>query len=154
MARRSQSSAQPPAAPSPATTRRLLKEHASIQQELGDPSFSPSGEPSVLPGGEEKVGLSGGEGTQMQNQRRKRSKVANPDLIELRPWDADGEDLFEWFAVIRGPKGGAYEGEWAGVVVVGSREKLLWRVARCERSNTSWDTTARQVCPVHCHLCA
>lgn len=36
---------------------------------------------------------------------------SNPDLLELRPWDADGEDLFEWYAVIRGPSGGYYEGE-------------------------------------------
>lgn len=37
--------------------------------------------------------------------------AANPDLLELRPWDADGEDLFEWYAVIKGPDGGNYEGE-------------------------------------------
>lgn len=36
--------------------------------------------------------------------------AANPDLLELRPWDADGEDLFEWYAVIKGPDGGNYEG--------------------------------------------
>ena len=36
----------------------------------------------------------------------------NPDLIELRPWDADGEDLREWLAVIRGPPRGNYSGTY------------------------------------------
>ncbi|CAO1616129.1 unnamed protein product [Sympodiomycopsis kandeliae] len=35
---------------------------------------------------------------------------SNPDLLELRPWDIDGEDLFEWYAVIRGPSTGYYQG--------------------------------------------
>ncbi|KAK0567830.1 E2 ubiquitin-protein ligase peroxin 4 [Tilletia horrida] len=38
------------------------------------------------------------------------STTNNSDLLELRPWDADGEDLFEWYAVMRGPAGGAYQG--------------------------------------------
>lgn len=37
--------------------------------------------------------------------------ASNPDLLELRPWDADGQDLFEWYAVVRGPNGGFYQGE-------------------------------------------
>lgn len=50
--------------------------------------------------------------TSKRSSRKAGKKAsANPDLLELRPWDADGEDLFEWFAIIRGPKGGAYEGE-------------------------------------------
>ncbi len=38
------------------------------------------------------------------------SSNSNTDVLELRPWDADGEDLTEWFARIRGPDGGAYAG--------------------------------------------
>lgn len=41
------------------------------------------------------------------------SLSAQEDLLELRPWDADAEDLFEWYARIRGPKGGSYVGESA-----------------------------------------
>lgn len=63
------------------------------------------------------------EGASGQGQGRRRApagagtggKGANPDLLELRPWDADGEDLFEWYAVIKGPDGGSYEGESRGV---------------------------------------
>ncbi|KAE8220217.1 hypothetical protein CF319_g6222 [Tilletia indica] len=68
--------------PSPSTLRRLMKEWETIQTEI--PSHSSS--------------------------TRTSSASAPVDLLELRPWDADGEDLFEWFAVMRGPVGGAYEG--------------------------------------------
>ena len=36
---------------------------------------------------------------------------AQEDLLELRPWDADAEDLYEWYAKIRGPSTGCYAGE-------------------------------------------
>ncbi|EPQ28718.1 uncharacterized protein PFL1_03522 [Pseudozyma flocculosa PF-1] len=54
--------------------KRLLKEHQSVQRDLG------SGAPS------------------------------NPDLLELRPYDSDLEDLSEWTACIRAPTHGAYQG--------------------------------------------
>lgn len=40
---------------------------------------------------------------------------AHPDLLELRPRDADQGDLFEWYAVIKGPDEGNYEGASYGV---------------------------------------
>ncbi|PWZ01880.1 putative ubiquitin-conjugating enzyme E2 [Testicularia cyperi] len=63
-----------------ATSKRLLKEYQNSQKELG-----------LAPG-------------------TRRSASANPDLVELRPWDVEGEDLTEWMAVIRGPEGGNYAG--------------------------------------------
>lgn len=62
-------------------SKRLLKEFQLAQRELGLASGS------------------------------SRSASANPDLLELRPWDVEGEDLTEWIAVIRGPEGGYYAGE-------------------------------------------
>lgn len=59
--------------------------------------------------------------------RQHGTPTSNPDLLELRPWDADGEDLFEWYAVIQGPKGGNYEGEAAKKL---SRSALLTRSPR------------------------
>ncbi|SPO20952.1 probable ubiquitin-conjugating enzyme E2 [Ustilago trichophora] len=61
------------------STKRLLKEYQSTQRELG---LSPA--------------------------HPHRSPSANPDLLELRPWDVEGEDLSEWTAVIRGPPSGFY----------------------------------------------
>lgn len=60
------------------STKRLLKEYQSTSRELG-----------LLP-------------------NTTRSASANPDLIELRPWDVEGQDLTEWTAVLRGPPSGAY----------------------------------------------
>lgn len=54
--------------------------------------------------------LFGDEAEQRQLQPSSR-KGTNPDLLELRPYDAEGEDLYEWVAVIRGPQSGSYEGE-------------------------------------------
>jgi peroxin-4 len=39
-----------------------------------------------------------------------RSPTANPYLLELRPYDVEGEDLSEWTAVLSGPDSGAYAG--------------------------------------------
>lgn len=41
---------------------------------------------------------------------RKSPPGSSPDdlLLELRPYDADGEDLSEWYASIRGPPSGPY----------------------------------------------
>ncbi|CAD6892695.1 unnamed protein product [Tilletia controversa] len=77
-------------APTASTLRRLMKEWETIQSEIPSPSPASSA-------------------TEASQQGRK-SASAPLDLLELRPWDADGEDLFEWFAVMRGPQGGAYEG--------------------------------------------
>ncbi|KAL9937014.1 hypothetical protein V8E36_004249 [Tilletia maclaganii] len=71
-------------AAAPSTLRRLMKEWETIQAEM--PSADGQGQPNLA----RASGL--------------------VDLLELRPWDADGEDLFEWFSVMRGPQGGAYEG--------------------------------------------
>lgn len=65
------------------TSKRLLKEFQLAQRELGLASGS------------------------------SRSASANPDLLELRPWDVEGEDLTEWIAVIRGPEGGYYAGTFS-----------------------------------------
>ncbi|PWN29660.1 putative ubiquitin-conjugating enzyme E2 [Jaminaea rosea] len=70
------------------TLRRLMKEFESIRKDIGRARRRGSGGSSPL------IEVATG----------------NPDLLELRPWDADGEDLFEWYAVIKGPKGGNYEG--------------------------------------------
>ncbi|KAJ9476786.1 putative Ubiquitin-conjugating enzyme E2 4 (putative) [Pseudozyma hubeiensis] len=61
------------------TTKRLLKEYQTTSRELG---ISPTS--------------------------TTRSSSANPDLLELRPYDVEGEDLFEWTALIRGPAHGPY----------------------------------------------
>lgn len=60
--------------------KRLLKEYQTAQKELG-----------LLP-------------------NTTRSLRANPDLLELRPWDVEGEDLTEWIATLRGPSSGNYAG--------------------------------------------
>lgn len=62
-------------------TKRLLKEYQSSQRELG-----------LLP------------------SHPHRSPTSNPDLLELRPYDLDAEDLLEWTATIRGPSSGLYSG--------------------------------------------
>ena len=63
------------------STKRLLKEYSTIQKELG---LSPA--------------------------HPHRSPSAHPDLLELRPWDVEGEDLSEWTAVISGPFATPYSG--------------------------------------------
>lgn len=60
------------------TTKRLLKEYQAVSRELG---LAPNAT---------------------------RSASAHPDLVELRPYDAYGQDLFEWTAVLRGPASGVY----------------------------------------------
>lgn len=60
------------------TTKRLLKEYQTTSRELG-----------LLPS-------------------TNRSPSANPDLLELRPYDLDAQDLFEWTALIRGPPSTPY----------------------------------------------
>ncbi|KIS71944.1 putative ubiquitin-conjugating enzyme E2 [Mycosarcoma maydis] len=60
------------------TTKRLLKEYQTASRELG---LAPN---------------------------TARSASANPDLLELRPYDVEGEDLFEWTALLRGPCTGNY----------------------------------------------
>ena len=61
------------------STKRLLREYQAVQRELG-----------LLPA------------------HPHRSPSANPDLLELRPWDVEGEDLTEWTAILRGPPSGSY----------------------------------------------
>lgn len=110
----------PAGAPSAATTRRLMKEYAAAQAELGDASSSSSSMPSLLvadvdagtEGGDELFGDAAELAAQARAEKKeRRRKGANPDLLELRPYDAEGEDLFDWVAVIRGPEGGSYQGE-------------------------------------------
>lgn len=42
--------------------------------------------------------------------------------MDLRPWDTDGEDLFEWYALIKGPEGGSYAGEHVEIFFPDSSE--------------------------------
>ncbi|KAK0538403.1 E2 ubiquitin-protein ligase peroxin 4 [Tilletia horrida] len=77
--------------PSASTLRRLMKEWETIQAEI--PAYQTESDAAIA-----RAPPSSSSGS------------APVDLLELRPWDADGEDLFEWFAVMRGPAGGAYEG--------------------------------------------
>ncbi|EST09987.1 Ubiquitin-conjugating enzyme, E2 [Kalmanozyma brasiliensis GHG001] len=62
------------------STKRLLKEYQSTSRELG-----------LLP-------------------NTTRSPSANPDLLELRPYDLDAQDLSEWTALLRGPPSSPYTG--------------------------------------------
>jgi hypothetical protein len=97
-----------------------MKEYAAAQAELGDASSSSSSVPSLLvadvdavtEGGDELFGDAAELAAQARAENKeRRRKGANPDLLELRPYDAEGEDLFDWVAVIRGPEGGSYQGE-------------------------------------------
>jgi len=99
-----------------------MKEYESIRDELGSPAspLPSAGSDGYNSEAENKLFQVAAEASVKDTESKKRKgrkagkkgkAAANPDLLELRPWDADGEDLFEWFAIIRGPKGGAYEGE-------------------------------------------
>lgn len=88
------------AQPAPQTLRRLMKEFDSIRAELdARRERRQQGRASSTSASRSDAGLT-------------REGEANPDLLELRPWDADGEDLFEWYAVIKGPEQGNYSGEF------------------------------------------
>ncbi|KDN39158.1 hypothetical protein K437DRAFT_259162 [Tilletiaria anomala UBC 951] len=82
---------------SPATTRRLMKEWQSILESNFNSSRSKTSErrDAALP---------------RRTISASRPSSAQEDLLELRPWDADGEDLYEWYARIRGPNSGSYSG--------------------------------------------
>ncbi|PWN41872.1 putative ubiquitin-conjugating enzyme E2 [Ceraceosorus guamensis] len=71
---------------SSSTIKRLLKEYSIIRSEQA------------------KLEASGSE------WQREEGIGKNSCLLELRPWDSEEEDLFEWTATILGPEGGCYEG--------------------------------------------
>ncbi|CEH15443.1 sirt3 protein [Ceraceosorus bombacis] len=71
---------------SSSTIKRLLKEYSTIRSEQA------------------KLEASGSEWQGEQGIGK------NCCLLELRPWDSEEEDLFEWTATILGPEGGCYEG--------------------------------------------
>lgn len=48
----------------------------------------------------------------------------HPDVLDLRPWDTDGEDLFEWYALIKGPEGGSYAGEFWGAIQIPAHKSI------------------------------
>jgi hypothetical protein len=59
-------------------------------------------------------------------------------VLDLRPWDTDGEDLFEWYALIKGPEGGSYAGEHAERSIPDQLEQRAYRYS-----------TAPQILPLH-----
>lgn len=69
---------------------------------------------------------------------------ARDDLVEeLRPWDADGEDLHEWYARLHAPDDGPYAGGRFELVIrvpdtYPSRPPVMRFITRVFHPNVNW----------------